>query len=114
MATATKMMPFAEHFEARARTKGAEYFARGRVTLHSATATTLWATVRGDSGTYAVGCYVPDDDRECVYSSCTCPYVTDQGFLCKHIWAVLVAARAKGALTGHGGTALNAIRLNEP
>jgi superfamily II DNA or RNA helicase len=35
-------------------------------------------------------------------ASCECPFFVDQGHICKHIWAVLIAAEREGYLSGDG------------
>jgi superfamily II DNA or RNA helicase len=85
---------FAGEFEDSIRLRGANYFRDGRVSILSASADCIMATVRG-SGRYRV-------ELECegrkVHASCTCPFF-DVG-LCKHIWAALLMVDQRRLLPG--------------
>ncbi|MGH8220477.1 MAG: SNF2-related protein [Steroidobacteraceae bacterium] len=77
--------------------RGAEYFRAGRVRITSGSASRVAASVRGTS---------PYDvelvrRRKAILASCTCPYFDVD--LCKHIWAAVLAAEARGLLQGDGG-----------
>ncbi|HET9226184.1 MAG TPA: SNF2-related protein, partial [Thermoanaerobaculia bacterium] len=56
------------------------------------------ATVTG-SEPYHVG-LVREDKK--LLGSCSCPYFTDRGEICKHVWAALLAVDELGALRGTG------------
>jgi superfamily II DNA or RNA helicase len=76
--------------------RGTDYFRTGRVRIQVASASRVVATVRG-STRYQVGL---EREAQKIRASCTCPYF-DVG-LCKHIWAVIVAADSQRLLQGMG------------
>ena len=80
------------------RHKGLAYFAAGSVTSIEGTAWVVHATVRGTED-YRVD-VTRQDDR--FTASCTCPYFTDRDEICKHIWAVMLAAERRELLGGDG------------
>ncbi len=82
----------ADEFQAAARTRGASYFKEGRVRLTSLDETTSRARVKGSGEAYEVEIDWSDD---ALVADCTCPRFAD-GFLCKHVWATLLAVEAKG------------------
>ena len=92
-------MPFADRcsreFEPQVQSRGERYFHEGRVRLGSADGETVRAAVAGSSGDYEVLLDWSDARSGIVESSCTCPYFEDRG-LCKHIWATMLAADARG------------------
>jgi superfamily II DNA or RNA helicase len=80
------------------RVKGREYFLKGAVTRIDGTAWSVDALVRG-SQTYAVTIR----RKGLRFSAaCTCPYFHDRFDICKHIWAVLIAAEHQRLLAGDG------------
>jgi superfamily II DNA or RNA helicase len=80
------------------RAKGREYFLQGAVTRIDGTAWSVDAVVHG-SQTYAVTIR----RKGLKFSAaCTCPYFHDRFDICKHIWAVLIAAEHQRLLTGDG------------
>jgi superfamily II DNA or RNA helicase len=93
------VMPFADRcsldFEPQVQSRGQRYFHERRVRLGSTDGETVRAAVAGSSGDYEVLLDWSDARNGIVESSCTCPYFEDQG-LCKHIWATMLAADARG------------------
>jgi hypothetical protein len=93
------VMPFADRcsleFDPQVQSRGKRYFHEGRVHLGSADGEIVRAAVAGSSGDYEVVLDWSDACSGTVESSCTCPYFVDQG-PCKHIWATLLAADARG------------------
>jgi len=95
-------------FDSAIRQRGADYFRKGRVRIDHASASRIVATVRGSSP------YQVELKRESgkLDVSCTCPYFDID--LCKHIWAVLLAAQTQPLLQGterNGG--LKLVRVDE-
>ena len=80
----------------RTRIKGNRYFLGGAVRGIEGTDTDVVATVRG-SALYSVHLH---RDGDAFTATCQCPYFTDRRDLCKHIWAVVLAADAEGFLLG--------------
>jgi len=78
------------------RQRGAGYFHDGRVHIESSSASHVRATVSG-SAAYRV---VLARQGLRVRASCTCPYFDAD--LCKHVWAVILAADARHLLQGDG------------
>lgn len=87
---------FADDFDGAILHRGADYFRTGRVSIDSASASRIVATVRGSSR------YRVELEREGrkIHASCTCPYFDVD--LCKHIWAVILAAEKQQLLQGKG------------
>jgi superfamily II DNA or RNA helicase len=82
----------APQVSARTRARGAAYFGSGAVTQLNIVDGVITATVSG-SASYAVRIATPDG---LLRGSCTCPYFTDHFEICKHVWAALLAAEARG------------------
>jgi superfamily II DNA or RNA helicase len=80
------------------RVKGADYFHRGAVRKVQRTDRGVTAIVRGTFD------YVVSIDHESggFVGSCECPYFSDRGSVCKHIWAVLLAPETEAALAAAG------------
>jgi superfamily II DNA or RNA helicase len=76
------------------RSRGQSYFVKGRVTLMTARAGEVVARVRGTSK-YRVRVRLRSSK---LLASCTCPYFNPQGEPCKHLWATLLLAEARGLL----------------
>ena len=76
----------------RARSRGANYFAAGRVTLQHGDPERVEALVKG-SQTYSVSIYL--DGPNDVVAGCSCPIAYE---ICKHVWATLLAAENAGYL----------------
>jgi superfamily II DNA or RNA helicase len=47
-------------------------------------------------------------DREAFRASCDCPYFTDRGEICKHIWAAIIEADERALLSGNGSPSADA------
>jgi superfamily II DNA or RNA helicase len=80
-------------FPAALRNRGTIYQAQGRVALAVATPGEIRATVRGSS-TYEVSIVRPEPYAR-GRLSCSCPHARDH-YVCKHLYAVLLAADAAG------------------
>ena len=76
------------------RAKGAEYQRRGAVVRLAGGASRIEATVRGTLP-YRVAI---ERTGRTLAVSCECPYFVDRSWVCKHIWAVLLEAEARGLL----------------
>jgi superfamily II DNA or RNA helicase len=83
-------------FSGTVRQRGADYFRTGRVRIESGSAWRVVANVRG-AALYTVELERTSDG---ILASCTCPYFNSA--MCKHIWAVILAAEEKGQLHGDG------------
>ncbi len=70
------------------RSRGAEYFLRGRVRITTVNRDEVEATVTG-SERYRVRLR---RDGDALVVSCTCPFFNDRAEACKHIWATVLAA----------------------
>lgn len=79
-------------FSSAVRTKGETYFRDGAVFQLRRKGDLITAKV---SGSYDYDVEVDADGAD---FDCTCPYFSDEGFPCKHIWAVILAANAAGLL----------------
>jgi superfamily II DNA or RNA helicase len=79
-------------FDSAVRQRGARYFRAGRVSIQSGSESHVTATVRG-SKLYTVELRRED---QAVQVSCTCPHFEVD--LCKHVWAVLLAAEERRLL----------------
>jgi superfamily II DNA or RNA helicase len=77
-----------EDFSAASRTKGERYYLRGAVSSIAGTASTVTATVWGTRA-YHVKI---EREKEGYIGSCECPFFLDRFEVCKHIWAVVLAA----------------------
>jgi hypothetical protein len=88
------------------RRRGADYYAQGRVHFHEGDATHVLAQVRGSS-TYEVLLQVEQflgDEDEYLKVACECPYFEQECETCKHIWATMLAAEARGFCRGTTAT----------
>ena len=98
----TSLTPLAESlagdFPRALRQRGANYFRSGRVHIDSGSAQHVSASVRGTEH-YQVELARM---RHVVRARCTCPYFYEED-MCKHVWAVILAADAEGLLQGDGG-----------
>ncbi|HEY1377610.1 MAG TPA: DEAD/DEAH box helicase [Gemmataceae bacterium] len=74
------------------RDRGQAYHRSGAVTLESVAPTGVFATVHG-SDDYDVDLTLAS---RAVHAACSCPYVDQYGGVCKHIWATILAAEARG------------------
>ena len=83
-----------EHFPGAIRKRGQKYWDDGRVALLSETEEEVDATVIG-SDQYDVSLSLIADEHPPVVSGwCSCPYFETE-FMCKHLWAVMVALDKK-------------------
>ena len=83
-----------EDFSRTTREKGEDYFQRGAVASLSGTKDEVVATVWGTRA-YHVRI---EREKEGFIGSCECPYFVDRFEVCKHIWAVVLAADSRGLL----------------
>jgi len=83
-----------EDFSHNARERGEEYFFNGAVTSLAESKDQLTATVWGTRA-YHVSI---QREKEGFIGSCECPYFLDRFEVCKHIWAVILAADGAGLL----------------
>jgi hypothetical protein len=88
----------ARYVSERTRAKGYSYYVTGTVKIVHSTAEMLVADVRG-TDTYTVNIVREDEG---LISSCDCPFFLDRKDVCKHIWAVILAADAEGLLPPDG------------
>ena len=84
------------NFASDVRSRAASYYYSGSVRIVQETDSGLWATVQG-SDRYQVAIFLEDDD---LHMSCSCPYFSDRGVGCKHLWATILTAEQQGALSG--------------
>ena len=80
------------------RVKGAHYFRQGLVRSVTRTERGVAATVSGTSD-YRV---TIDHESGGFVGACECPYFADRGYVCKHIWAVVLSPEAEAALAAIG------------
>ena len=76
------------------RSRGQSYFAKGRVVITGATAGEVVARVRG-TAKYRVRLRLRNGK---LHVMCSCPYFTPTGDPCKHLWATILMADARGLL----------------
>ncbi len=86
---------FASEFDSRSRSRGAAYYRSGAVVIHEGGDNAVNAEVHGESGSYDVEIGLDDVDGFGMW--CECPYFGANG-PCKHLWATLLAAEARGYL----------------
>jgi superfamily II DNA or RNA helicase len=91
------------------RSRGERYFRSGRVSVQSDDEKSVIAIVRGTSD-YEV---ILERNRRSIKAWCSCPYCEDRYMPCKHIWATLLAADARGGLRGPNGDAPTHLKLDE-
>src|SRR5947209_20113515 len=84
---------FSSQFDSAIRNRGRSYYTSGQVRITQGDDLEVIATVRG-SENYRV---ILSIEGKTLIVFCTCPYF-DQD-VCKHIWATLMAAEARGLLT---------------
>ncbi|QDU22543.1 ATP-dependent helicase HepA [Urbifossiella limnaea] len=82
----------ASHVSSPVRDRGCTYLRAGAVRLDSVRASEVAATVSG-TDEYEVDLVV---EGRVVHAWCTCPYLAEYGAVCKHIWATVLAAEARG------------------
>ena len=88
----------APHVSGRTRAKGADYFRAGGVIDVSGGEWTAHAIVRGTRD-YRVE-LLRESGTDRFTASCECPFYSDRGEICKHIWASLLEAERRGLLKG--------------
>jgi superfamily II DNA or RNA helicase len=93
----------------RIRSRGLDYYRRGKVKKLKGTAWSVEATVQGTMP-YKVHL---DRNASVLKVSCTCPYLLDNFDPCKHVWAALLAAEAQGLLKGADGQSPRTIVVDE-
>lgn len=91
------------------RQRGRAYFLRGAVRITEADEWFVEAEVHG-SRVYHVALARDEFTLRVV---CTCPFLQDNRQPCKHVWATVLAAEAKGHLRGNGGPGPNRIQLDD-
>jgi superfamily II DNA or RNA helicase len=96
MSLASTLAPFVNP---KVRKRGVHYFHGGRVRLFFCDSHRVQAIVSGSSS-YDV---VLNRNVQFLHSSCSCPYF-ERDEPCKHIWAAILAADAKGGLQSPDGT----------
>ena len=94
----------ARNFSDAVRSRGQSYFVKGRVTVMAARPGEVVAKVRGTSK-YRVRLRMRGSK---LLASCTCPYFSPQGEPCKHLWATLLLAEARGLLQSPPGLSRSA------
>jgi hypothetical protein len=78
-------------FDSQTRSKGQAYYSSGMVRDLAIGDSQITASVRGSNAeSYAVELDLTDPAASEIVGRCSCPRY-DDGFLCKHIWAVLLA-----------------------
>src|SRR5688572_14290432 len=83
-----------QDFSRNTRAKGEDYYYHGAVTSISESRDQVTATVYGTRA-YQV---TIQREKEGFIGACECPYFLDRFEVCKHIWAVVLAADAAGLL----------------
>lgn len=94
-------------FASQIRSRGQSYYQSGLVKITSGSAWEVTATVRGTQR-YQVTLTRNDD---LIVGTCTCPYAVSAA--CKHLWATILAADARGFLTGDGQEPVAGFELDE-
>ncbi len=95
-------------FDPQTRARGDSYQRQGRVQVRASSSASVEALVRG-SELYTVNVDIANDDPLMRYelaTACTCPHFED-GWLCKHIWAVLREIDAQQLIVPPPGTVMN-------
>ena len=90
----------APHVSGRTRAKGADYFRSGGVIEMAGGEWTAHAIVRGTRD-YRVE-LMRESGIDRFTASCECPFYSDRGEICKHIWASVLEADRRGLLGGDG------------
>jgi superfamily II DNA or RNA helicase len=91
----------------RSRSRGQGYFQSGAVRSLTVENGIIQATVRG-SDLYTVWI---EPVGALIRASCTCPYFIDHFDICKHIWAVVLAAEARSMPLLAPGVAIDDVEL---
>ncbi len=90
----TAIQELKSDFPRHTRQKGEEYYRRRAVEILDGEPGHIRARVQG---TYPYDVHIGWDDDEYHYS-CSCPHFVNHDEPCKHIWATLLAADARGIL----------------
>ena len=90
----------APHVSGRTRAKGADYFRGGGVVEMAGGEWTAHAIVRGTRD-YRVE-LMRESGTDRFTAACECPFYSDRGEICKHIWASVLEADRRGLLRGDG------------
>ncbi|HKG22005.1 MAG TPA: SNF2 helicase associated domain-containing protein, partial [Blastocatellia bacterium] len=85
---------FSQSFSSAIRSRGLDYYMKGRVRMVGSAPGFVHAVVRGTTD-YTVRLELRGRN---LHVSCTCPYYEDDA--CKHVWATMLAAGSKGYLSG--------------
>lgn len=108
-------MPFVDRcsreFSEDVKQRGKRYFQERRVNIVSVADKTICAVVSGNSNYEVMVDWNEASSDDCLEASCTCPYFEDNG-LCKHIWATMLAADAKGVGPASGKRRLYVVEAN--
>ena len=86
-----------DFFDPGMRQRGDRYFKDGCVDTLSREGDTLYGAVAG-SDMYDVQFGPIRGKGDTLFVDCTCPHFRDEGELCKHLWAAIRAAEARGAI----------------
>src|SRR3954469_23995592 len=92
--------PLIPRVSGRTRAKGGDYFRSGAVIEMGGGEWSAHAIVRGTRDYRVELRRESGTDR--FTASCECPYYTDRGEICKHIWAALLEAERRELLGGDG------------
>jgi hypothetical protein len=99
----------AGYVEPDVRQRGRSYFTDGSVHIQHGDAQVVEAKVKGTT-TYEV---TLEREKKTVRCFCTCPFFLDNDEPCKHIWATLMAAEARGYLRGSDGSDPRRLDIDE-
>ncbi|MGK2859706.1 MAG: SNF2-related protein [Thermoanaerobaculia bacterium] len=78
------------------RERGRAYFDQARVTIRGRTSSRIEARVEG-SRVYETSLEI---EGNTLLADCSCPYFTDEGDACKHVWALILEVDDTGAPRG--------------
>jgi len=100
----------AHEFDGKVQSRGKEYYQTGRVHVMACAIDFIMADIAGSGQPYEVLIQWELRADGLVKAECTCPYFEDRG-LCKHIWATILAADARGlGATIQGSSQLSVIQ----
>ncbi len=86
----------AREFSDGVRSRGQSYFLKNRVAISASSPGEVVARVKG-TAKYRVRLRLRGDK---LVATCSCPYFSPFGDACKHLWATILAADARGLLPG--------------
>lgn len=78
------------HFDSRVVSRGNSYYKNGHVEIDKTSATHIVAFVDGNYDEYRVIIHWDHFTSNVLSAKCQCPHF-DEGYLCKHVWATLLA-----------------------